>query len=123
MDDSTFIFELLILKDYKFSSKLDKYINRAFTSTACTIDSKDIPLLVIRLIELLENKKFTHYLEHRLSLEETYKLFNLFREYIISKIICEFDSKEFIEVYNNCIKLAVLNLSFVKTKNRLWSCS
>ena len=88
MDDSTFIFELLLLKDYTFSSTLDKYISRAFTSTACTIDSKDIPLLVIRLIELLENKNFTHYLEHRLSLEETYKLFNLFREYIISKITC-----------------------------------
>jgi hypothetical protein len=102
---------------------LDKYINRAFTSTDCTIVSKDIPLLVIKLIELLENRKFTHYLERHLSLEETYKLFNLFRDYIISKIICEFDSKEFIEVYNNCIKLAVLNLSFVKTKNRIWFCS
>jgi hypothetical protein len=123
MDDSTFVYELLLLKDHTFSSMLDKYITKAFTPTACTIDSKDIPLLVIKLIELLENRKFTHYLEHHLSLDETYKLFNLFRDYIISKIICEFDSKEFIEVYNNCIKLAVLNLSFVKTKNRLWLCS
>ena len=121
MDDSTFLFELLLLKDYAFMHKLDNCINNSLTGG--TLKSKDIPLLVIRLIELMENKNLKKYLHHRLSLEETYKLFTLFREYIITKIVCEFNSKEFSEVYNNCIKLAVSYLSFVnKTKKRSWLC-
>lgn len=121
MDDSTFVFELLLLKEHAFASTLDQYIISAYTD--CIIEPKNVPLLVLRLIELLEDKNITAYLEHRLSVGETFKLFTLFREYIISKIICEFDSKEFNEIYNNCIKLAVSNLSFVKKKKRTWLCS
>ena len=121
MDDATFVFELLLLKDYSFAHSLDEYIDSV--STLCIIKAKDVPYLVIKLIELLEKKNIKYYLEHILSLEETYKLFTLFREYIISKIVCEFDSKEFNEIYNNCIKLAVLNLSFVKqNRNKGWLC-
>jgi hypothetical protein len=121
MDDATFVFELLLLKDYNFAHKLDEYIDRA--CSLCIINPKDVPYLVIKLIELVEKKNIKCYLEHDLSLEETYKLFTLFREYIISKIICEFDSKEFIEIYNNCITLAILKISFVKHKKKQgWLC-
>jgi hypothetical protein len=121
MDDATFVFELLLLKDYSFSHSLDEYIDSA--CTLCIINPKDVPYLVIKLIELLENKNIKYYLEHLLSIEETYKLFTLFRGYIISKIVCEFDSKEFNEIYNNCIRLAVSNLSFVKQKKKQgWIC-
>jgi hypothetical protein len=119
MDDSTFIFELLLFKDLTFVSNLNNYIKLALTEGI--IESKDVPFLVIKLVELLENKKIYIYLEHRLSLAETYKLFTLFSEYIISKIVCEFNSIEFIEVYNNCINLAVSNLKFIK-KPRRWLC-
>ena len=119
MDDSTFIFELLLFKDFTFVINLNNYITLALTEGI--IEPKDVPFLVNRLIELLENKKIYIYLEHRLSLEETYKLFTLFSEYIISKIVCKFNSTEFMEVYNNCINLAVAKLKFIK-KPRRWLC-
>jgi hypothetical protein len=121
MDDATFVFELLLLKDYNFAHKLDEYIDSA--CTLCIIQPKEVPYLVIKLIELVEKKNIKCYLEHDLTVEETYKLFTLFRDYIISKIVCEFNTTEFIEVYNNCIKLSVVNLSFVKHKKKKgWLC-
>lgn len=121
MDDATFVFELLLLKDHSFAHKLDEYIDSV--CTLCIIQPKNIPYLVLKLVELVEKKNIIFYLQHHLSIEETYKLFTLFRQYIISKIVCEFDTKEFIEVYNNCITLAMLNLSFVKQKKKQgWLC-
>ena len=66
MDDSTFVFELLLLKDYNFAHSLDEYIDSS--CTLCIIQPKNVPYLVIKLIELVEKKNIKYYLDHDLSL-------------------------------------------------------
>jgi len=103
-----------------FMHKLDNIITDSLTD--CIIDPTDIPCLLIKIIDLLQvNIKF-YYLTRSISPEEAYKLFDMYRIYIIQKIVFEFNTKEFNKVYNNCIQLAIMNLNFVKVKKPSWLC-
>jgi len=118
MNDATFIYESL-LKDYIFMNKIDHIISTILTD--CTIEPTDIPALLLQIIDCLQEKFQVVSLKRNITPEEAYKLFELYRVYIVQKIVCEFDLKEFNKVYNNCLQLTIMNLGFVKKKTS-WLC-
>lgn len=90
--------------------KLDNFINGKLNSGI--IETKDIPDIVLYLVNLLEDKRS---LKIRVSSEEMYKLLEAYRYYIITKIICEFNTHEFITIYNVCAQLVIKQLKIIKT--------
>ena len=116
MDDATFVFETF-LRNNVFMTHLDNYITSSLNECDI-IEAKSIPQLALSLIELLQTNMLHCKPKKKLSVDETYKVFEMYRAYIISKISEEgipsgFDVNEFTTVYNICIKLAVMKLSFI----------
>ena len=118
MDNATFMFELL-LRNHTFMGKIDSYI-----LTTHQID--DIPQLVLNLTELLQINILYNNLKQKttLHLDDMYNLMELYRIYIFNKaikynIIVEKQLVKCTEIYNICVKLAVLQLP-VSTKQKKW---
>jgi len=134
MDNATFVFEIF-LRDNVFMGYIDNYI-RIFMNNDI-IELKGIPQLVVSIVELLHTKvlngsklgrfvrlkkesaKVKH-VEFNLTLDDTYLLLDLYRNYILDKLEFEETLKnEFSGIYNICVKLAVTQLTFAKQKRKI----
>ena len=120
MDDSIFVFETF-LRNNVFMTHLDNYITNSINECDI-IETKSVPHLALQLIELLQTNMLHYKPKKKLSVVETYKLFELYRTYIISQLTREgipngFDIDEFNDIFNICIKLVVMKLTFLHTKN------
>jgi hypothetical protein len=113
MEKHTFVFESL-LWDKVFMGKIDNCISSFIIYG--TVKTINIPQLVISIVELLQTKILNGRKKETLSLNDTYELMNLYREYIIGKIICEFNVEEFNKMYNSCIKLLTIVLKYSDDK-------
>ena len=116
MNDSTFVFESF-LRNVTFMTHLDNYITTSINDCDI-IESKSVPHLALQLIELLQTNMLHCKPKKKLSVDETYKLFDMYRTYIISQLTQEgipngFIVEEFTTIYNICIKLVVMKLSFI----------
>lgn len=120
MDTATFVFELL-LRNHTFMAKIDSYILR-------THQIDDIPQLVLNLTELLQINILYNNLKQKtkitLHVDDMYNLMELYRIYLFNKaikdnIIVEKQLVKCTEIYNICVKLAVLQLP-VSTKQKKW---
>lgn len=115
MDNSAFIFELL-LRDIIFMEEIDEYIGLLGLTTG-KIKPENIPQFVLSIVTLLQDKfLYTKILRinktHKFTKDDMYKLLELYCQYIISKIICDFDKKQFITIYNTCSELACMRLQY-----------
>lgn len=116
MDESTFVFETF-LRNNAFMTHLDNYIATSINEQDI-IESKSVPHLVLQIIELLQTNMLHCKPKKKLSINETYKLFDMYKTYITSRITEEgipnrFDNDEFSTLYNTCIKLAIMKLTFL----------
>lgn len=127
MDNATFVFEFL-LRHIVFMRTLDNAIE--LFKEEDLMRYKDVPQLVKTLTEVL----CSHVLnsekmgsvkknwrgkfkikEFNLTRTDTYLLFDLYRTYILQKLICE-DTyiKDFTSIYNTCVSLVILQLPFAR---------
>jgi hypothetical protein len=109
MDNATLVFETLI-RYPSFMDQIDTYINKALQNGI--IEAKDIPQMVYLIMQLLQTRVLNDHTKNKLTVEDTHALLELYRTYIISKLVCEFDTLEFNKIYNICVKLAVMKLKF-----------
>ncbi len=114
MNDATLIFEIL-LRNNLFMDKIDNLIKK-------TQELKDIPRMVLFIIELLEQYMLHCDYNIKLSVREMYKLLELYRIYILSKFekdtnVYKINTKEFIDNYNTCAKLSVKKIKLIKKIN------
>ena len=110
MENHLYVYEYL-LWDVSLMGKIDNCIKTSLKDGI--INTNDIPYMVLLIVQILQSKILKKKQKtHKLTYEDTIHLFELFREYILTKIIIEFDVKEFTTMYNTCIKLAITTLHF-----------
>jgi hypothetical protein len=119
MDNSAlFVFECL-LRDNAFMSCIDDYIMNIIFATK-TFDAKNVPQLVLILVNLFSRSK--NFIDVEKSLKndsELNQLLEIFHTYIIDRIkenpnLNEFDVNEFKKSYDICARLAIFKLKFSK---------
>ena len=131
MDNATFVFEIY-LRDNAFMGQIDHFI-RIFQNYAA-VDLKNTPQLVLSIVELLHTRilngekmgrfvkkesKVKH-VEFNLTLDDTHLLLDLYRKYIIEQLVLcdETLINEFSQIYNLCVKLAVIQLKMYKPRTK-----
>ena len=135
MDNATFVFEAF-LRDNIFMGYIDNYI-RIFLNTGDLLELKNVPQLVLSIVELLHTKVLNgekmdrfiqlkkqsarvKHVEFNLTLDDTHLLLDLYRIYVIDKMEREEPYlNEFSSIYNICVKLAVTQLTFAKRKRNI----
>ena len=115
MEQYTLVYEAL-LWDTSFMGKMDNYIKSAMKDG--TININDIPQMVLLIVQLLKSKILNGNTKYKLTFDDTVQLLDIYKEYIIEKIIVEFDIDSFTKMYNNCVKLVTLTLQFTYSKSK-----
>ena len=144
MDNATFVFEIF-LRDNAFMGQIDHFI-RIFQNYAA-VDLKNTPQLVLSIVELLHTRVLNgekiaqvkqaqvkqaqvkqaqvkqaqvKHVEFNLTLDDTHLLLDLYRKYIIEQLVLcdETLINEFSQIYNLCVKLAVIQLKMYKPRTK-----
>ena len=115
MEQYTLVYEAL-LWDTSFMGKMDNYIKSAMKDG--TININDIPQMVLLIVQLLKSKILNGNTKYKLTFDDTVQLLDIYKEYIIEKIIVEFDIDSFTKMYNTCVKLVTLTLQFSDSKSK-----
>ena len=117
-NNALFVFECL-LRDSTFMACIDDYIINTIFATK-TFDAKNVPQLVLILVNLFTRSKNFVDVEKTLKTDiELHQLLDIFHTYIIDRIkenpnLSDFDVDEFKKSYDICARLAIFKLKFSK---------
>ena len=106
MAAGTLIFERL-LRSYTFMPTIDIYIKSLLQPEDTNFEIKDVPELVLKLMQLLNEKEAKALAT--LNKEETLELLNHFHNYMKDQLGCaSFDEEGFSKMFSMCVELVLL---------------